>query len=159
MARKEDNLRSLEEVGKEKHREIARKGGLASGESRRRKADIRKAMTELMNMPAVGRAKELVDSAGFEEVDKNNANAVAAKLLQMALGGNQRAMELLLDYFFKANEDERKTKESQARIDAMKKNMGDLTVNSQDDDDGGVVIYLPEIEAIEEETTTDNKEG
>ncbi len=148
---REKNLRSLGEVSKAERSEICRKGGIASGEARRRKADIRKAMNELMSMPAVGRAKELVKDAGYTEDEQVNANAVATKLFQMALGGNQRAMELLIDYFFKASEDDRKAKESQARIDAMKKNMGDLTVNSQDEDDGGVVIYLPEIEKEEED--------
>ena len=152
--RREDYLVTQADRDAEERKKIARKGGIASGEARRRNADIRKAMNELMKMPATGRAKELVDSLEFNEEEKVNANAIAAKLFQMAIAGNQRAMELILDYSFKVSDDERKTKESDARIKALAKNGVDVSVESKDGDDGGVVIYLPEIEkeeGVEEE--------
>lgn len=153
------NLRSLGELSKEERTEIARKGNKASLEARRRNADIKDAMKALMGMKAQGRSKELLAEMGYEDDEQLNANAIVAKLYSMAMAGNSKAMEMFLDYFFKANEDERKTKESNARVDAIKKNMGDLSVNSQDDDDGGVVIYLPEIEREneEQETTAGNR--
>lgn len=145
-----ENLKPLNTRSAEKKKEIARMGGIASGEARRRNADIRKAMNELMKMPATGRAKELVDSLEFADDEKVNANALAAKLFQMAIAGNQRAMELILDYSFKVSDDERKTKESDARIKALAKQGVDVAVESKDGDDGGVVIYLPEMEKEEE---------
>lgn len=151
----EENLKPLNTRTAEQKRKIAKMGGIASGEARRRNADIRKAMNELMKMPATGRAKELVDSLEFTEEEKLNANAVAAKLFQMAIAGNQRAMELILDYSFKVSDDERKTKESDARIKALAKQGVDVSVESKDGDDGGVVIYLPEIE--KEEDTEEEK--
>lgn len=146
----EKNLRKFSTMSKDELKEISRRGGVASGESKRKAADIRRAMNELMKMPAKGRAKEIAEDGGFVGDEQTNANAVAMKLFNMAIAGNSKAMEMLFDYFFKANEDERKTRESNARIDALKKNGVDISVNSSDGDDGGVVIYLPEIEKEEE---------
>ena len=148
----EKNLRKFNTIEKDKLKEISKKGGVKSGEAKRRNADIRRAMNELMKMPAKGRAKEIVVEAGYEADEQINANAIATKLFSMAMAGNSRAMELLLDYYFKASEEERKTRESNARINALAKQGVDVSVDSKDDDDGGVVIYLPEIEKEEEET-------
>ena len=142
----DENIKNFRERGSKKAKECGKKGGIASGEARRRNADIRKAMAELLKMPATGRAKELVDSMEFTDEEKVNANALVAKLFNMAIAGNQRAMELIMDYTFKVSDDERKTKESAARIKALAKNGVDVSVESKDGDDGGVIIYLPEIE-------------
>ena len=150
-------LKPLNKRTEAEKKAIAKKGGIASGEARRRNADIKKAMAELLKMPATGRAKELVDSMEYTDEEKVNANALVAKLFSMAIAGNQRAMELIMDYTFKVSDDERKTKESDARIKALAKNGVDVSVESKDGDDGGVVIYLPEID--KEENTEGDATG
>lgn len=153
MARSDNskNLRSLRDRTPEERKRIASMGGKASAEKRWKDVDLRYAMNTLMGMRATGKAKQMLDDMGYSLDDQQNANAVAAKLFSMALNGNPKAMEMLLEYFFKQSEDDRKTKESNARIDALKKNGVDISVDSKDDDDGGVVIYLPEIEKEEQE--------
>lgn len=132
----------------EEQKKLASLGGKASAEARRRRRELRKAMQEIMEMPVTGKTKESLAKLGFSEENQTYADGVAATLMSMALNGNMKAMEMVLEYGFKVSEDERKTKESNARIDALAKNGVDITVQSGDED-GGVVIYLPEVESEE----------
>lgn len=121
------------------------KGGKKSGEVRRNKRALREAMKTILEMPTAGKTKELLISLGYNPDDQSNADAIAATLFSDAMLGDKKSMEMLLQFFFQANDDERKTAESNARVQAMAKNGVDVSVQSGDDD-GGVVIYLPKIE-------------
>lgn len=65
----------------------ASKGGIASGEARRRKRDIRRAMEALLE-------KEFADKSGKMI---SGAEAIAIKQMEKALKGDPRAFELVRD--------------------------------------------------------------
>lgn len=67
--------------------EEAKKGGIASGEARRRKRDLRLAMEALLE-------KDITDSSGKTV---SGAEAIALKQFQKALKGDTRAFEMIRD--------------------------------------------------------------
>ena len=71
----------------EEQQEIARQGGQASGEARRRKRDIRKALEILLE-------KDYTDKHGNT---MSGAEAIALKQLEKALKGDTKAFEVVRD--------------------------------------------------------------
>ena len=80
----EENLRPSEY---QLSQEEAKKGGINSGEARRRKRDIRLALEALLEKTYKGR--------GGEEV--SGAEAIALKQMEKALKGDTRAFEVVRD--------------------------------------------------------------
>ena len=160
----EGKLENLKRFGKEipnptseEARERGAKGGIASGEARRKKADILRSIDLLLSMPAEGSVRAKLIEMGYPEEELTNANAIVATLYAKGImQGDQKAIETLINYAFQASDDERKTKESDARV-AVMKGQTDIAVTSKDDDDGDVVIYLPKIEG--EDDTPDEQQG
>ena len=72
---------------KEEQREIAKKGGIASGEARRSKKSLREAMQVLMD----------ADLTGKDGKTMTGTEAMAAKAFQAALKGDWKAWELVRD--------------------------------------------------------------
>ena len=80
----EQNLRPSEyKLSKEE----AKKGGIASGEARRRKRDLRRALEALLE-------KDFKDNTGKSI---SGAEAIALKQFQKALDGDTRAFETIRD--------------------------------------------------------------
>jgi hypothetical protein len=109
----DENLKPLNKRTKSEQREIARKGGKASGESRRRKANLRKAVNAALldkHMSLNGKeltGEELLAAALFISAsDPNNRNQVgAAKLIVQLIDQDKSAADV---------------KEQKARIEKLK---------------------------------------
>lgn len=82
-----DNLVPQSERTKEEQREIARQGGIASGEARRRKRDLRQALEALLEK----------DFTGKDGTTLSGAEAIALKQMEKALKGDTRAFEVVRD--------------------------------------------------------------
>lgn len=85
MANNEENLKPMSERTTEEQREIARKGGVASGEARRRKRDLRLALEVLLE-------KDYKDKKGNIAT---GAEAISTKLFEQAMKGNVKAFETI----------------------------------------------------------------
>lgn len=133
----------------EENVENGRKGGIASGESRRQAAKVSAAFYAAMGKKAVGEYRELLKKAGYDDEEQTNNHAIMATLIAMALQGDLKAAELLLNYQKTVMEEDRKSEEARVRMETMRANSAGA-VTSSDDDDGGVVIYLPKIDDEEE---------
>ena len=83
----EKNLIPFDERTKNEQREIARQGGIASGEARRAKKSLREAMQVLMD----------ADLTGKDGKTMTGTEAMAAKAFQAALKGDWKAWELVRD--------------------------------------------------------------
>lgn len=155
-----DNLKPFTKGSRTREEIVATasKGGIAKAKKDRRRKEIKEAMAEVLSLPAVGKVKDLLQMFGYGEEDLTNASAVAATLFVMAVRGDMKAMEMVLDYGFKVSDDDRKNRESEARISAMAKNGVDISVNSGDED-GSVMIYLPALEDEESAEDTEEIEG
>jgi hypothetical protein len=87
MGKREDNLTPFtSEQSREKAVENGAKGGIASGEAKRRKRDIRLAMEALLE-------KKYKTSMG----ELSGAEAISLKQMEKALKGDPKAFELVRD--------------------------------------------------------------
>lgn len=88
-----ENLIPLNERTKDEQRKIQKKGGIASGKVRREKADLKKKVNQILEMDVFSpQLKEMLEEKGLSAT---NQTAVATVLLQKALKGDMRAIELL----------------------------------------------------------------
>ena len=84
----------------EKQVEIARRGGIASGEARRRKKTMKETVKMLLNMEIPDAAKELkakLKVMGISEEDFTYQSAVMVAILNQAMKGNTKAATFLRD--------------------------------------------------------------
>ena len=88
-----ENLIPFNERTEEEQRKIQRKGGIASGKARREKADLKKKVNQILEMDVFSpQLKEALEEKGLSAT---NQTAIATVLLQKALKGDMRAIELL----------------------------------------------------------------
>lgn len=85
---KNQNLIPLNERTKSEQRAIAKKGGLASGESRRSKANLKMALERLLE-------NNWLDEATGETL--TGAEILALRLFEKAMKGNVKAFEMVRD--------------------------------------------------------------
>lgn len=84
----EQNLKPLNEQSKSKARELGAKGGIKSGETRRRKRDLKLAMQALLEA-------DVKDKKTGETM--SGAEAIAMAQYRKALKGDAKAFELVRD--------------------------------------------------------------
>lgn len=85
------NEQNLRVPSSEEAREIGRKGGIASGKARRRKADLKRAFNTILKADVANEniSKQL-EALGFEAT---NEMALAMVMMQKAMKGNVKAFE------------------------------------------------------------------
>ncbi len=107
------NMRTTEEV-----REIASRGGKASGEARRRKADLRKTMNLLLTAE--------IDSPEWTPVlqalglDSTLESAVSMAMIKEALAGNVKAYVAIRDTIGQTTKSDKELDEQDERIKSVK---------------------------------------
>ncbi|WP_138268347.1 KGG domain-containing protein [Anaerofustis stercorihominis] len=95
---KENNLIPLNERTKEEQREIARKGGIASGKARRKKKLLRQILDEIGESRLnTNEAKDIAKALSINKRDVTYDVAIMFKGVSEALGGNIKAMEFIRD--------------------------------------------------------------
>lgn len=97
MATNEDNLISFGERTEDEQREIARKGGVASGKARRRKRTMAEALQLITNSPVNAEQAKILQKYGFAERDCTYLMLMMMKAVQMASEGNLKAAEFVRD--------------------------------------------------------------
>lgn len=105
------NLKDLRERTTEEQQEIARKGGKASGEARRRKRDMRKTLEGFLSMQATDKNKKAFEKNGYEAVDLTNSEAMAITMMAKAIAGDTKAISLVLDVMGDRFNDQLKARE------------------------------------------------
>lgn len=95
---KENNLIPLNERTKSEQREIARKGGIASGKARRKKKLLRQILDEIGESRLnTDEAKDIAKALSMNKRDVTYDVAIMFKAVNEALGGNIKAMEFIRD--------------------------------------------------------------
>lgn len=98
-------------------REMTRKGGIASGKARRKKADLKKAMQTLLSMDVASeKSKQQLEELG---VEATNEMLLAFATFQQAVKGNQRAVENVIK-LTTTDKDKHDIAEQKERIKAQK---------------------------------------
>lgn len=95
---KENNLIPLNERTKEEQREIAKKGGVASGKARRKKKLLKEIIDEIGESRLnTDEAIDIAKVLGINKKDVTYDVAVMFKAVNEALDGNIKAMEFIRD--------------------------------------------------------------
>lgn len=107
--------RSTDEV-----REIARKGGVNSGASRRRKRTMKSGAKMLMDMPASKAITQKLKLLGIPEEDATYQMGVMVAMLQQALDGNVKAAQFIRELIGEDPKQEMQKKELKLKQDEFK---------------------------------------
>lgn len=92
----EQNLVPIQST--EEARERGRKGGIASGVSRRRKRSLREAADLYLSLPVANRKKwNAIAKEGVDPEDIDNQMAMIIGLTQAAINGDAKAAKLLFE--------------------------------------------------------------
>lgn len=114
----EQNLIPANKRTKDEHREIAKKGGIASGKVRRQKANLRKAFETILQAEVASpNVKKQLEDLGF---DSTNEMALAMVMMQKAMKGNVRAFEQISKLTTTDVKDSLDKAEQKERIKAQK---------------------------------------
>lgn len=113
-----DNLIPNSERTPEELREMTRKGGIASGKARRKKANLRKAFETILQAEVASpNVKKQLEELGF---DSTNEMALAMVMMQKAMKGNVRAFEQISRLTAIDTKDSLDKREQKERIEALK---------------------------------------
>lgn len=108
------NEQNLKVPSSEEARELGRKGGIASGKARRRKADLKRAFNTILKSDVANEniSKQL-EALGFEAT---NEMALAMVMMQKAMKGNVKAFEQIARLVAIDTKDSLDRKEQRERI-------------------------------------------
>ena len=114
----EQNLIPANKRSKSEARENGSKGGIASGKSRRKKANLRKAFETILQAEVASpNVKKQLEELGF---DSTNEMALAMVMMQKAMKGNVRAFEQISRLTAIDTKDSLDKREQKERIEALK---------------------------------------
>ena len=102
----------------EEARKYGKKGGVASGKARRKKANLRKAFETILQAEVASpNVKKQLEELGF---DSTNEMALAMVMMQKAMKGNVRASEQISRLTAIDTKDSLDKREQKERIEALK---------------------------------------
>lgn len=89
----EENLKPFNNRTESEQREIAQKGGVASGQSRRQKKTLSELAKIIAENPAPTAAKKKLTKMGISDDDANNNACIVAAVYDKAIKGNMQAVD------------------------------------------------------------------
>ena len=111
------NEQNLKVPSSKEARENGKKGGVASGKSRRKKANLKKAFETILQAEVASpNVKKQLEELGF---DSTNEMALAMVMMQKAMKGNVRAFEQISKLTTTDAKDTLDRKEQKERIKAL----------------------------------------
>lgn len=143
----EDNLIHNSKRSPSEVRENGRKGGIASGKSRRKKANLKNALNTILTAEATSKTAKILEELGF---DNTNEMAIMLSLTQQAMKGNVRAIELI-NKMATSEKDELDRKEQRARIKALE--IANKAASEKQDVQDSQVIIVDEWKEEENESS------
>ena len=135
----EENLKPQSERTKSEQREIATKGGIASGKTRRRKKAMKERLQEALECSVVNpKVKKMMRSVGMDEADSSNWDAVVASIIAGALRWDPRYARLLMELIGETGEEKRAERADKRDAKRLRMEMEDHAAAKADDpeDDG-----------------------
>ena len=124
MAR--EDLVPLNRRTKDEQKEIAKKGGIASGVARRKKRSMREVLKMLKDMPVKDRKIiAQLQAAGIDDKDMTIGAAMAFSAIIHAMKGNGQMMKLVLDVMGETSDARLREREVKLREKVFKDERGD----------------------------------
>ena len=94
----EKNLTPFSERSVSEAREAGSKGGKASGETRRRKKDMKQKMKALLELPAAANDREQLEALGISPDDMDNEMVLVMAMFLGAAGGDVKAFDRVMPF-------------------------------------------------------------
>ena len=148
----EDNLIHNSKRSPSEVRENGRKGGIASGKARRKKANLKNALNTILTAEATSETAQILEELGFENT---NEMAIMLSLTQQAMKGNVRAIELI-NKMATSEKDDLDRKEQRARIKALE--IANKAASEKQDVQDSQVIIVDEWKEEENESSDEHTE-
>ena len=134
-----DNLVSMGERTTDEQREIAQKGGKASGEARRKKKELRELTKSFLEQDAVGAVKSNLQRLGFDAEDMTNLAAILGVLFSKVLNsGDLNAARTIIEWAGMSPMMQIQENEAMAKLQNL------MGMDDEKEDSEDVIIYLPE---------------
>ncbi len=92
----EKNLTPFSERSVSEAREAGSKGGKASGETRRRKKDMKQKMKALLELPAAANDREQLEALGVSPDDMDNEMVLVMSMFLSAAQGDTKAFDRVI---------------------------------------------------------------
>ena len=146
----EENLKKIRST--KEARELGKKGGIASGKARRKKANLKNALNTILTAEATNKTAQILEELGFENT---NEMAIMLSLTQQAMKGNVRAIELI-NKMDKREKDDLDRKEQRARIKALE--IANKAASEKQDVKDSQVIIVDEWKEEENESSDEHTE-
>ena len=125
----------------EQAREYGRRGGISSAKSKKKKADLKKAMQTLLALDVASeKSKEQLEALG---VEATNEMLLAFATFQQAVKGNQRAVENVIK-LSTVDKDKHDIAEQKERIKALKMKNKQLEENDGREAVVETVVFMNE---------------
>lgn len=148
------NEQNLKVPSSKEARENGKKGGVASGKARRKKANLKKAFETILQADVASpKVKKQLEDMGF---DTTNEMALAMVMMQKAMKGNVRAFEQISKLTTTDAKDSLDKREQKERIESLKlgneklrKQIGTSEADVKDDG------FIKSLEGVVEETWLD----
>ena len=129
-----ENLIPMDKRSKDEAREIGRRGGRASGASRRRKADFRKTLNLLLTTEIDSEEwTPLLHALGLESTLEVALNMA---MIKEGLTGNVKAYEAIARYSGQSDRTDTDQEDQQVRMAAAKARYGQPDEDEEEPDDG-----------------------
>lgn len=126
-----------------------RKGGIASGEARRRKKDLKKIMKRLMEQKPTPENQEFLRDAGVSEDDMSNYAMVAVGALLKAASGDVGAMRFIADMTgTMSDRDRQKSRIEKERLELEREKLDLEKEKQKDDQPDDKVVIINDLEAF-----------
>lgn len=91
----EENLIPFDKRTESEQREIRKKGGIKSGEARRKKKSMKQVANYLLSLPVVEELQEEMIQSGIASDDADNQTALVFSMMQRAIKGNVTAAQFI----------------------------------------------------------------
>lgn len=135
----EQNLIPVTKRTKSEAREISKKGGQASGESRRKKKSMKQELDAILSLSAAEENVIAFDGIISKDSDASNQTLVMASAVKQALKGNVKAMQFIVNVMGgtdKEKQQMRLDKQLQkARVEMIQAQTDKLTGNNTEVED------------------------
>lgn len=128
----ENNLIPTNERTKDEQREIAQKGGIASGEARRAKKTLRERVKMFGELKVDGKARKAMLDVGITDEDCDRFTQAAVSLFQKAMKGDVAAFNAIRDIIGEKPKDEVSTT-METKIEIGFVDTGTEVATSEDD--------------------------
>ena len=129
----EENLKPTSKRTKSEAREISKKGGIASGKSRRRKKALRTALKEAVSLTLKELPHDLrvaiMYAANITDMELTVSDAILGSLIRSACAGNSQMMKVLLDVLDETPDVRLKERELKIKERALDSGQFDASLN------------------------------